>query len=157
MRAAVVSTIVLTCLVAVSGTSVLAALDTNVRMSPVTLKIGQSVVVGELTLTLLAVSDSRCPRSVDCFWEGMAGAVLRASTPNGEAIEREIFTHARFGTEFTFARYTIAMAGVAPFPATPDPIDPSQYVVSLDVTAQQSVVAVEEATWGRIKSLFTTD
>lgn len=122
---------------------------------PVSLQIDQPVVVGNLTLTLFGLSDSRCPRSVVCIWEGMVQADVRAAAPGFDPAEFTIYTHPKFGTQFTYAGHTITMVDVSPYPETPDPIDPHDYVVRVNVTQALGTLPAEETSWGRIKALFS--
>jgi hypothetical protein len=75
--------------------------------------------------------DSRCPASVACVWEGDAkiellpvrdgtvgqGVVLSLHTPN----------------EAQVGDLLVRFVGLAPYPATPDPSSPRQYVAELVV------------------------
>jgi hypothetical protein len=107
---------------------------------PVTLAIGQSVMLNDalVTITFTEVSeDSRCPTKVNCVWTGRATVNLRVQA-NGEPAQNIMLStiHSPEKTNVAEAGgYRIEMTDVQPYPETPDnPISPERYRVTLTVT-----------------------
>ena len=107
---------------------------------PVTLAIGQSVMLNDalVTIAFTGVSeDSRCPTKVNCVWTGRATVDLRVQA-NGEPAQNIALStiHSPEKTNVTtVGGYRIEMTDVQPYPETPDnPISPDRYRVTLVVT-----------------------
>lgn len=96
------------------------------------LPVGKTAgVAGSTTrLTFRQVSeDSRCPTNVVCVWEGDARIELlpvRDGTV-GQAVILSLHTPNEAQVGDLFVRFV----GLAPYPATPDPGSPRQYVAEL--------------------------
>jgi hypothetical protein len=106
---------------------------------PVTMAIGQSVMLNDalVTITFIGMSeDSRCPTQVNCVWSGRAVANFRVQA-NGEPAQNIVLStiHSPEKTNVaSVAGYRIEMTDVQPTPETPDnPISPDRYRVMLVV------------------------
>jgi hypothetical protein len=99
-----------------------------------TLAVGQSVLVGTTGLRVSVAgvaSDSRCPTSVQCVWEGDATvtvAVIDAATGPGSYA---LHTSDRFPREAMHQSYKVTLVRLAPVPSSATPLAPSDYRVTL--------------------------
>ena len=99
-------------------------------------KIGQSVMFAGEGLEIAfetVVSDSRCPRGVQCIRAGEAAirvAVEKAPTPRASV---ELRTTASAG-EATYGPYSIRLLAVNPYPDANRRIQPDEYEATLVVT-----------------------
>ncbi len=94
----------------------------------------QGASVTGLRITLINVTDSRCPTRVVCVWQGEAKVALHAQTskknsdfvltkgPNKDAAARE------------FEGYSIRLVKVEPYPNATQKIVQSDYIVTLVVS-----------------------
>ena len=76
--------------------------------------------------------DSRCPRNVVCVWEGDARievAVAREGLPS----ESAVLTLSSPGNETQVGGLFVRFVGLAPYPESPQPNAPRQYVAELVV------------------------
>ena len=69
-----------------------------------------------------------------CVWAGEAIVALSIASTTGAPETRELTT-APSGSAITYASYTIALAGLAPYPRASQQIRPDDYVATLVVTA----------------------
>lgn len=105
---------------------------------PLSLHVGETVSVGEVSLTLAAIeNDSRCPTQVSCVWEGAATAVVDATIAGqpGETVTLTITGQDR-ETDESRAQvdgYTIRLTALKPYPADPQPIAQNDYVATVVV------------------------
>jgi hypothetical protein len=122
---------------------------------PFTLGVGQSTLVGAGGLVVgftEITADSRCPLSVICIWEGDAEAALWAEVPTLPRTDFALHTYRDWPRVALYDGYSITLQLVEPYPIVPGPIDPDQYVVTLQV--DESGVARQPATWGLVKALY---
>jgi hypothetical protein len=104
------------------------------------LKGGQEATINGEDLRLRfdeVLEDSRCPKSVECFWTGQARiALLVEPTGRGETT-LELNTNPAPGLNDQTARldeFTITMKSLEPYPQTPDgPIALEDYRATLTV------------------------
>ena len=94
---------------------------------------------GDLTLRFAEVlEDSRCPKDVDCFWEGQARILIIAEQPGQPPIELEFNTNlATEGATDTLPAYgfTVQLEQLDPYPKSADnPIAFEAYQAQLVVT-----------------------
>lgn len=74
--------------------------------------------------------DSRCPRSVVCVWEGDARIELTVSR-EGSPSQTGVLSLSSPGNEAQIGGLLVRFVGLAPYPATPNPSAPRQYVAEL--------------------------
>ena len=104
----------------------------EVRLAP-----GESAQVDALRITFEGVSaDSRCPIDVQCFWEGDAVVVVKASEPSREAAALELHTAGRFPREGTYGRYRVRLVSLAPQPREGEAVAPGDYRALLVVASE---------------------
>jgi hypothetical protein len=107
----------------------------------VTLRVGEAVRIGPAPLFVRferVSGDSRCPSEVVCIWQGEAEVELAVSF--GDSPEAKV-TLSTFGStrhETRVGPYTVTLANVAPYPATPGTIPQDAYVIALRVTADSN-------------------
>ena len=94
------------------------------------MKIGETVAVGDLTLTFQRVeSDSRCPIDAVCVWSGDAEIALRIQQGTQAAVAA---LHTNLEPRRTvWNGYTIQFVSLAPSLSSSTPVDPSQYRAQL--------------------------
>jgi hypothetical protein len=110
---------------------------TPTSVAPLTLRlrVGESGDAGDgWTLRFDAVeNDSRCGVDVVCVWAGEATVVLTATSPSGEASEVRIVLAPGEGTG-AVGGLGLRAYDLLPKPRSTERIDPSDYVVSIEVT-----------------------
>ncbi len=74
--------------------------------------------------------DSRCPKSVVCVWEGDARIELTVSR-KGSPSETAVLSLSSPGNEAQAGGLSVRFVALAPYPATPEPSAPRQYVAEL--------------------------
>lgn len=132
------------------------AADPPSAKTPFTLKVGESKVVEDLRVTVGFISvpsDSRCPSSVECVWEGDAAAFMWLQASGSERTEFDVHTSMQFGRSRVVDGFTVMLVAVAPYPVYGGDVDPADYVVTITVTPA-TTTPVESATWGAIKHLY---
>ena len=95
------------------------------------LGIGNWFKVEQVSVKFIKViSDSRCPRQVNCIWPGEA-KVLLGITENGEYFEKEVIVSGS-GAEFLLSKdLQILVAHLRPYPETGKGIPPEEYCLRL--------------------------
>jgi len=105
------------------------------------LGIGQegATADGKLKIKFLSVAeDSRCPKGVNCIWEGNARVVLEAGTSGGKAVKLELNTSPREGAAGgEYGQYLIKLVDVAPYPVEGQTNKPGNYTVTLVVSKKK--------------------
>lgn len=99
------------------------------------LGVGKSAAVkGEgLEIKFLSVAeDSRCPRGVDCIWEGNAKVRLRLKRARRPPAEIELNTNTEPQRSAAHG-YEIRLTDLSPYPKANEPVDNKSYVASLEV------------------------
>jgi hypothetical protein len=104
----------------------------------VTLRAGESRRVGGTPITVAfeaLVEDSRCPRGVNCVWEG--DAAVRVRIEGGQAARQTPTLHVnpRFTSEAAHDGYLVTLTDVAPYPESDRQTAPGDYRITLRVTA----------------------
>ena len=124
---------------------------------PFELGVGESVRIIDAGIRVgfdLILSDSRCPRRVECIWEGNAEARAWAKAPRTDRSLFRLNTNPRFPTEALVLGFIIRMLNVAPYPEDGTFIDPNTYKATMVVVRPEETTPVEAKTWGAIKDLF---
>lgn len=92
-----------------------------------------SVDGGRLVVRFLAVeSDSRCPSTAICVWQGDAAALLHLTDAGGRRTGTTLHTTLQ-PKAVEYAGYDVALAYVEPYPDGHTPIDSAAYVAVLSV------------------------
>jgi hypothetical protein len=102
-----------------------------------TLRVGQSAAITELNLWMRfnrVVDDSRCPANVSCVWEGDGAVVIEVAPLNGDSKEDTLHTTLD-PRSIPLGRAELQLVKLEPYPATPDPIAPGDYIVTLATRA----------------------
>ncbi len=60
--------------------------------------------------------DSRCPRGVECVWEGNAEIGIEAAKAGHPGALLRLNTNRRFATKATYLEYTVELLGLYPYP-----------------------------------------
>jgi hypothetical protein len=107
---------------------------------------GEAMITGEdLSIVFEEVlEDSRCPRNVECVWEGQARYELKFS--QGEDSERAVLTEpgANGQGQVTVFDYEVR-ATLEPYPEDPDSIEPEDYRLRMTVGKKPaSTLDIEE-------------
>lgn len=93
------------------------------------LSVGNIVAVGDLSLNLESVSDSRCPSDVQCIWEGRADAEI--TFKKGSISElRQLGTNTG---SITFSDYNVSLVEITPYPTSKKQIKQSDYKVKIHI------------------------
>lgn len=111
------------------------------------LTYGETVVVEPEVLSITfegVLQDSRCPLTVECFWEGVAIIQLQLETPPEELTTIALASHdnvpMEVGTVVDTLGYRIELVSIIPYPVTTDPIPLPEYVATLFISTSQSLV-----------------
>jgi hypothetical protein len=92
----------------------------------VELPLGRSADNGEISITFEAVTeDSRCPRGVQCMWEGNAS--VRLTLESGDETQVVILGSTVEPRKASFAGYAIGLRQVMPYPLPEWPVEPESY------------------------------
>lgn len=97
------------------------------------MKVGESITVGELRLTFRAVEgDSRCPTDVVCVWAGDAEIALKIEQANRAAVAA---LHTMLEPKKTeWNGYTISLVSLTPVRRAADAVNPEDYRAEVVVT-----------------------
>jgi len=97
------------------------------------MKIGESITVGELRLTFSSVEgDSRCPTNVVCVWAGDGEIALKIEQGSKAAVAALHTTLEPKKTEWD--GYTIALVTLTPERKANAPVSPADYRAEILVT-----------------------
>lgn len=103
---------------------------------PFRLAVGERVLLGDDPLEIGFVgvsSDSRCPRDVQCIWEGDAAVDLWVITAAGERIELQLHT-TKEPREEMVGNHVIRLQELEPTPVSTSTIAPEDYLATLTVS-----------------------
>ncbi len=103
------------------------------------LRIGAAATLPGTTTTVTfvrVVSDGRCPKGVQCIWEGDAAVELRAAPAGGDAQTITLHTNDRFEREATVGDVAVRLEQLEPYPEADKPVAADNYVVTLRVAAR---------------------
>lgn len=102
-----------------------------------TLKVGESARIEAAALRIGfedVPTDSRCPRGVECVWEGDATVRVRAQRASRAGERLELHTSAREQTSVVYEGYEIRLLQLAPYPVSGGTIEQTDYEATLEVT-----------------------
>jgi len=106
---------------------------TQREVGKATMKIGDSIVMGELRLTFRSVEgDSRCPIDAVCVWAGDAEIALKIEQANRAAVAA---LHTMLEPKKTeWNGYTISLVSLTPVRRAADAVNPEDYRAEVVVT-----------------------
>jgi hypothetical protein len=106
---------------------------TQREVGKATMKIGDSIVMGELRLTFRSVEgDSRCPIDAACVWAGDAEIALKIEQANRAAVAA---LHTMLEPKKTeWNGYTISLVSLTPVRRAADAVNPEDYRAEVVVT-----------------------
>lgn len=102
---------------------------------PFRLAVGENVLLGEEPLEIGftgVASDSRCPKDVQCIWQGDAVADLWVVTGDGERTEIQLHTSEE-PRETVIGGHVIRLQDLEPYPVSTSPIAPEDYLATITV------------------------
>lgn len=99
----------------------------------VDIQYGTDATYENIGISFLEVAeDSRCPVDVTCAWEGNARVLMHLQElPNGEVVRVELNTYEPLGNTVEFGGYEVALSNLKPDPISTVPINPRDYVATL--------------------------
>lgn len=90
----------------------------------------ESLIIGFTDL----LEESRCPRGVECVWEGNAKIRITLQTPPLEKITiAELNTHPDYPTSVEYEGREITLMELHPYPVYKVQVNPHQYVATLRI------------------------
>lgn len=100
---------------------------------------GESLTIEDVSIKFIdVISDSRCPKNVQCIWAGEA-KILVAISKAGQFIEKKeiIFSGATINEKdhllYTSKDLRILALGIKPYPETPDKISNAGYNLEIQI------------------------
>lgn len=93
----------------------------------------QKTVAGRLSIKVVSIEDSRCPRGTQCVWAGNAKVRIRVKNANGAAQVFDLNTNMQ-PENVRFAGYRISLTDVNPRPANNIRINRNAYTATFSVT-----------------------
>ncbi len=105
----------------------------------VQLQIGEAATIasGKVVVRFASVEqDSRCPTGVNCFWQGEAVVLLELEEEGQDPGSSSLSTLVDRGKSPNTIRVgdvSLRLVELHPYPAAGDPIEPSDYVLTLRV------------------------
>lgn len=93
----------------------------------------QKTVAGKLSIKVVSIEDSRCPRGTQCVWAGNAKVRIRVKNANGAAQVFDLNTNMQ-PENVRFAGYRISLTDVNPRPANNIRINRNAYTATFSVT-----------------------
>lgn len=93
-----------------------------------------------MSIRLISVEDSRCPKDVTCVWAGIARVTLETSEPGKTPLTFELILGAGSGVETTYATWHenyLVLQNVEPYPISTDNLDANARTVTLVLTKTQ--------------------
>jgi hypothetical protein len=106
-----------------------------------TLKAGESARIEAEALEVRfegVPADSRCPKDVDCVWEGDATVRVRLQVGSRPGERLELHTSARERTSVAYDGYEIRLLQLAPYPVSGRTIEQGDYAATLEVTRESA-------------------
>jgi hypothetical protein len=107
------------------------------------ISFGQELRIDDANMTIEftdIISDARCPRLLDCLWEGMAEIKLRVTLPNQNPVEAVVGIRpsgdANIYPELAayVGEYRINLVALDPYPENDRPIPRENYIAALEVS-----------------------
>ena len=101
-------------------------------------RVGATATLPGTTISVTfvrVVSDGRCPKGVQCIWEGDAAVELRAGPAGADTQTLTLHTNDRFERQATVGGVTVRLEQLEPYPEADKPIAADRYVVTLRASA----------------------
>lgn len=100
------------------------------------LEHGKRALVGNdaLVTFVRVVTDSRCPASVTCVWEGDAEVLLELKRSGMTPKRFSLHTHESFANDTVIDGISVELMSVDPYPQDTRPIPQEDYSVTLRLT-----------------------
>lgn len=97
-----------------------------------------SIENGALQLTFVSVQeDSRCPKDVQCFWQGQAIVWMQVIIDGQDQGEHQLRLLARGPNRdadvVTVGQYALLLENLSPYPVSTQPTPPEQYLATVHV------------------------
>lgn len=103
----------------------------------VTVPYNQTTVVPGTAISIRLESlleDSRCPKGVECVWEGNAKIrLLLQTSPHEKITVADLNTHKMYATSVGYDGYEISLSNLAPYPIYGIEIQPEDYKATLRI------------------------
>jgi hypothetical protein len=102
-----------------------------------TLRPGKQVTIGDAKLKIRFVSvveDSRCPKGVDCVWQGNAKARFELIATGKRRASIVMLNTGVAPKERAFSGYTVKLARISPEPKSGQKMRPREYEATLIVS-----------------------
>lgn len=100
------------------------------------LRIGNELLLDDSSVKFIRViSDSRCPKSVKCIWQGEVKVLLGVYT-NQHYFEKVIVISSRVVNIVEIGDLEISILDLSPYPLKPVSINPKEYCLELSVAKQ---------------------
>jgi hypothetical protein len=102
------------------------------------IKVGQvaSISSQQLSLTFLSVSqDSRCPKGVNCVWEGNGKVNIQLTSQGQTSDTIELNTATSLPSEATYLSYKISLLDLQPYPLEGSTIQQAEYRATVRVSS----------------------
>ena len=80
------------------------------------------------------VDDSRCPKGVQCVWEGDATIELRVTPDQGEPETVQLHVNARTAKDVVVGGWRLVLDRLDPYPENGRPIDARDYRAVISIT-----------------------
>ncbi|MEG9327365.1 hypothetical protein V6B16_05425 [Salinimicrobium catena] len=100
----------------------------NIKIAEMdSLKLGEEKIFGNISVEFIRViSDSRCPESVACIWEGEAKILLGINF-NRNYSEKQVTISGRTSKILELGEIKFSILQLDPYPVTPKKITPKEY------------------------------
>lgn len=103
--------------------------------SQFTMQVGDTAEIKSelLTITLLDISDSRCPKDVTCVWEGEVTLTINVKKGGDKSKESILEIKTSQGSAISFESYSIEISNVEPYPISTEEIKKEDFVATFIV------------------------
>lgn len=105
----------------------------NLQQSSIRIDTQKKFSKSKLTVKVLSIEDSRCPKDVQCVWAGDAKVKIRVTNKKGKTETFELHTNLEPKTA-KFDNYEIKLGDVTPHPASNIRIDASKRTAQIIVS-----------------------
>jgi hypothetical protein len=76
--------------------------------------------IGDLTVTLQKIADSRCPKDVLCIWAGAAAADVQLQDSTGVTVSRTLWLGNLVNVPMGGKTYRLTLKDITPYPRISD-------------------------------------
>lgn len=97
------------------------------------MKLGEELLLEDISIKFIKViSDSRCPESVTCIWEGEAEVLLGINF-NQAYFEKQVVVKGSTSEVLEMGNLQLSLLYLDPYPVTPKKINPKDYSLGLQL------------------------